>query len=306
MPIEVFGANYQFLPREEILRFGEIEKVARSFVALGVTKLRITGGEPLMRRGISELISKLSRIEGVEDIAMTSNGALLEKNAAELKESGLHRVTVSLDSLDAEIFSNMNGVGAKPDKVIAGIDAALSVGLGVKLNTVIKKGVNEAGALDLVKFARERQIPIRFIEFMDTGNVNGWKLDDVVPSSELLENLQQVIPLVAKSGKLGETSKNFVIDAESGGFEVGFISSVTKPFCNECNRARLSADGHIFTCLFAHQGMDIKTPLRDGLDEQALAEKIGNLWGKRSDRYSELRSELTEGLPKAEMSYLGG
>jgi len=196
MPVEVFGANYQFLPRDEILRFSEIEKMARSCVALGVTKLRITGGEPLLRKDLTELIAKLAQIEGVEDIAMTTNAALLAKYAVDLKKSGLHRVTVSLDSLDPEVFSAMNGVGAKPAKVIEGIDAALAAGLKLKLNTVVKKGVNDESVLSLVDFAKQRGVPIRFIEYMDTGNVNGWKLDEVVPSAELLERVQHLFVVI--------------------------------------------------------------------------------------------------------------
>jgi len=306
MPVEVFGANYQFLPREEILRFGEIEKIARSFVALGVSKLRITGGEPLLRKDLTELVTKLSQLDGVEDIAMTTNAALLEKHAAGLKAAGLHRVTVSLDSLDPAVFAAMNGVGAKPAKVIEGIDAALAAGLTVKLNTVVKKNVNDGGVVELVEFARERGIPIRFIEYMDTGNVNGWKMDEVLPSTQLLETLLTQFPLVAIENKLGSTAKSYRLEDQQNGFEVGFISSVTQPFCSDCNRARLSADGHIFTCLFASMGADVKGLLRGGASEPELLSFLSGIWNKRTDRYSELRSDSTVDLPKAEMSYLGG
>jgi len=281
MPVEIFGANYEFLPRDEILRFGEIEQIAQSFVKLGVSKLRITGGEPLLRKDLPVLITKLAAIDGVEDIAMTTNAALLAQHAQALKDAGLHRVTVSLDSLDDTVFAEMNGVGAKPAKVIAGIDAALAVGLKVKLNTVVKKGVNDKTVVELVEFAKQRDVPVRFIEYMDTG----------------------------KKNLLGETSKNYVL-AEGGEtdsqFEVGFISSVTKPFCSECNRARLSADGHIFTCLFASVGADVKTLVRENVSESQLVDFITNIWTKREDRYSTLRSDATVDLPKAEMSYLGG
>jgi len=306
MPIEVFGANYQFLPREEILRFGEIEQIARSYVSLGVNKLRITGGEPLLRKNLTELITKLSEIEGIDDIAMTTNAALLEQYADGLKAAGLHRVTVSLDSLDPEIFASMNGVGAKPDRVVAGIDAALAAGLKVKLNTVVKKKVNEDGVIDLVEFARERGISIRFIEYMDTGNVNGWKMDEVVPSAGLLESIRSQYKLIPMKDKTGSTSKNYHLEGQNDGFEVGFISSVTQPFCSDCNRARLSADGHIFTCLFASQGADVKGVVRSGANEAELLDFLSGIWNKRSDRYSELRSDSTVDLPKAEMSYLGG
>ncbi len=305
MPVEVFGANYAFLPKKEILRFGEIVRVAESAVELGVTKLRLTGGEPLLRKELPELVKMLAQIEGVEDIAMTTNAALLDKFAADLKDNGLNRVTVSLDSLDDEVFAQMNGVGAKPAKVVAGIDAALAVGLGVKINAVIKKGVNDGDVESLVQFARERGIPVRFIEYMDTGNVNGWKLDEVVPSKVLLERLQATLPLVKKAGKAGETATRYHIEGEEG-FEVGFISSVTAPFCSGCNRARLSADGQIFTCLFASQGFDVKPILRDEDQMIDLTENLRDLWLKRSDRYSELRSAGTKDLKKAEMSYLGG
>lgn len=306
MPVEVFGPNYQFLPREEILRFSEIEQIAKSFVSLGVNKLRITGGEPLLRKDLTDLIAKLSKIEGVDDIAMTTNAALLGKYAEGLKASGLHRVTVSLDSLDAEIFAAMNGVGAKPAKVIEGIDAALAAGLKVKLNTVVKKKVNDQSVIELVEFARERGIAIRFIEYMDTGNVNGWKMDEVVASAELLENILTKFPLIAIKNKLGSTAKNYRLEDLDNGFEVGFISSVTQPFCSDCNRARLSADGHIFTCLFASLGADVKGLVRGGANEQELLEFLSGIWSKRTDRYSELRSDSTVDLPKAEMSYLGG
>jgi len=309
MPVEIFGANYEFLPRDEILRFGEIEQIAQSFVKLGVSKLRITGGEPLLRKDLPVLITKLAAIDGVEDIAMTTNAALLAQHAQALKDAGLHRVTVSLDSLDDTVFAEMNGVGAKPAKVIAGIDAALAVGLKVKLNTVVKKGVNDKTVVELVEFAKQRDVPVRFIEYMDTGNVNGWKLDEVVPSATLLEEISKTMKLVPKKNLLGETSKNYVL-AEGGEtdsqFEVGFISSVTKPFCSECNRARLSADGHIFTCLFASVGADVKTLVRENVSESQLVDFITNIWTKREDRYSTLRSDATVDLPKAEMSYLGG
>ncbi len=305
MPVEVFGAGYSFLPRKEILRFDEIERIAKRFVKLGVRKLRLTGGEPLLRRDLAELVSKLAKIEGVDDIAMTTNATLLEKHAADLKAAGLHRVTVSLDALDADVFGKMNGVGASSDKVVAGIDAALSAGLGVKVNAVIKRGINDTEVLALAEFARSRAISMRYIEYMDTGNVNGWKLGEVVPSHELLEILLKEIPLTKATRIAGETAQRYEI-TEGPGFEIGFISSVTKPFCSACNRARLSADGKIFTCLFASQGMDIKNILRDGASDEEIDALLEQNWSNRADNYSEQRSSLTEDLPKAEMSYLGG
>jgi GTP 3',8-cyclase len=305
MPVEVFGANYSFLPKEEILRFNEIERIAQRFVRLGVRKIRLTGGEPLLRRDLTELVGSLANIEGVDDLAMTTNAALLEKYASELKSAGLHRVTVSLDALDAETFGMMNGVGASSERVIDGIDAALAVGLGVKVNAVIKRGVNDQEVLALARFARDRAISMRYIEYMDTGNVNGWRLDEVVPSQELLEILRSEISLVKCIGVPGETAQRYEVPGEKG-FEIGFISSVTQPFCGACNRARLSADGKIFTCLFASEGMDLKKIIRDGASDEQLDQLLEKNWSNRNDHYSEKRSSLTEGLQKAEMSYLGG
>ncbi|MFT5633875.1 MAG: cyclic pyranopterin phosphate synthase [Rubritalea sp.] len=305
MPVEVFGAGYSFLPKEDILRFGEIERITQRFVRLGVSKIRLTGGEPLLRRDLSDLVARLAKIEGVNDIAMTTNAALLEKYAVDLKSAGLHRVTVSLDALNAKVFGEMNGVGASPDKVIAGIDAALAAGLGVKVNAVIKRGVNDHEVVALADFARERAISMRYIEYMDTGNVNGWKLDEVVPSHELLEILKKEIALNKSKRVAGETAQRYEVEGEDG-FEIGFISSVTQPFCSACNRARLSADGKIFTCLFASEGMDIKQFIRAGASDEDVDKLLEGIWSNRNDNYSEQRSSLTENLPKAEMSYLGG
>eukprot|EP00112_Aurelia_sp_Birch-Aquarium-sp1_P003708 Seg14167.1 transcript_id=Seg14167.1/GoldUCD/mRNA.D3Y31 product="GTP 3' 8-cyclase" protein_id=Seg14167.1/GoldUCD/D3Y31 len=307
MPAEIFGANYSFLPKEEILRFGEIETLTRAFVAQGVRKIRLTGGEPLLRKDLSVLVEKLASIEGVEDLAMTTNAALLERYARELKLAGLHRVTVSLDAIDAEVFGEMNGVGAKPEKVIGGIDAALAEGLGVKVNAVIKKGVNDQEILPLARLAHERNVPIRYIEYMDTGNVNGWEMGEVLESEKVLENLSEKFDLKpVEAPNVGDTAVRYVVNEfEDTGFEVGLISSVSKPFCRDCNRARLTADGNVSTCLFAAKGHDVKTLLRGGASDAELAEWIQSLWGKRDDRYSELRTQQT-GIIKQEMSYLGG
>jgi len=304
MPAEIFGAGYSFLPKPEILSFEEIEQMARMLVPMGVEKLRITGGEPLLRRDLGILIESLTKIEGVKDVAMTTNGVLLKRHANDLKTAGLHRVTVSLDALDSEIFGQMNGVGAKSEKVVEGIDAALAANLGVKVNAVIKKGVNEGEVRPLVEFARDRKIPIRFIEYMDTGNTNQWKLDEVVPSAELLEILRESFDLQPlDANHVGETAVRYGLkDVE--GFEVGFISSVSKPFCRACNRMRISADGKLFNCLFAAEGLDIKELLRSGKQHE-LSEKVRSFWGERADRYSELRAEGIT-LPKQEMSYIGG
>ena len=307
MPVEIFGADYSFLPKDEILRFGEIESLARAFVKQGVRKLRLTGGEPLLRKDLPILVDKLAKIEGVEDIAMTTNGALLDKFAVDLKQAGLDRVTVSLDALDADIFSKMNGVGAKPSKVIAGIDAAIAAGLGVKINAVIKKGVNEQEIVSLAELACERNIPIRYIEYMDTGNVNGWQMGEVLESEKVLESVSEMFDLKPLDNqRVGDTAVRYVVEGfEDTGFEVGVISSVSKPFCRDCNRARLTADGKVSTCLFASKGHDVKTLLRGGCSDEDLTGWIRNVWGTRDDRYSEIRTEQT-GVIKQEMSYLGG
>jgi len=304
MPAEVFGSGYEFLPKKEILSFGEIEQLAKLLVSYGVEKLRITGGEPLLRRDLSVLVEKLAAIEGVRDIAMTTNAVLLAKHAETLKKAGLHRTTVSLDALDADVFGKMNGVGAKPDKVIEGIDAALEVGLGVKVNAVIKKGVNEQEVVPLVDMAAQKNISVRFIEYMDTGNTNQWKLDEVVPSAVLLETVRKKMPLVKLPAKhAGETAVRYGLEGKEG-FEVGFISSVTKPFCSACNRMRLSAEGQLYNCLFAAEGLPVKEMLRAGELDQ-LEERIVKFWNKRDDQYSVIRSEGVT-VTKQEMSYMGG
>ena len=244
-------------------------------------------------------------IPGVQDIAMTTNATALARNAKNLKKAGLHRVTVSLDALDPDIFSTMNGVGATPERVIEGIDAALEHGLGVKINAVIQKGVNEGQALSLAKFARARAVTLRFIEFMDTGNTNRWQHDQVMPSAELLENLRQEYALSSvKDALIGETARRYHYD-DMPDVEVGFISSVSQPFCRSCNRARLSADGQVFTCLFAEKGHDLKTLLRAGASVEELTNRVASIWGVRDDRYSEIRADGGD-RQKPEMSYIGG
>ncbi|MGB1260725.1 MAG: GTP 3',8-cyclase MoaA [Akkermansiaceae bacterium] len=306
MPAEVFGPDYQYLPKSNILTHEETARVARAFVSQGVEKLRITGGEPLLRRGLPDLISMLGAISGVRDIAMTTNGTALARNAKKLKSAGLHRVTISMDALDPEVFARMNGVGATPERVIDGIDSALDHGLGVKINMVVQKGVNENQMCPLAEFARARGVTLRFIEFMDTGNTNGWKQDQVVSYADMLEELQKSFALHSIEPKyLGETAKRFRYD-DLPDQEIGFITSVSKPFCSDCNRARLSADGQIFTCLFASHGHDIKSLLRANTSEKDLAEFVANIWSVRNDRYSEVRTDLTDPQPKPEMSYIGG
>ncbi|NOY00950.1 MAG: GTP 3',8-cyclase MoaA [Verrucomicrobia bacterium] len=305
MPAEVFGPDYEYLPREDILDYEEITRLAKVFLSLGVRKLRITGGEPLLRRDLPELISQLSALDGLEDLALTTNGTALAKQAVALKQAGLQRVTVSLDALDADVFAQMNGINASPEKVLEGIEAAKEAGLVIKINSVVQRGVNETEILPLVQYAAEHELIVRFIEYMDTGAAHGWNLEKVVPSNELLEHLKQHFELKPlPQNHPGETSVRYGIADSSA--EVGFISSVTQPFCTNCSRARLTADGHLFTCLFAPNGHDIKGLLREGASDDELANRIGEIWGLRSDRYSEIRSQATPSQARPEMSYLGG
>lgn len=305
MPAEVFGADYEYLPREDILDYEEITRLASVFLSLGVKKLRLTGGEPLLRRDLPELISQLAALDGLEDLALTTNGTALAPQAAGLKQAGLQRATVSLDALDAEVFAQMNGVNASPEKVIEGIVAAKEEGLAIKVNTVVQRGVNETEILPLFQFAVEHGLVVRFIEYMDTGAAHGWKMEKVVPSDEILHLLREHHDLEALApDHPGETSVRYRISGS--GAEVGFISSVTRPFCTDCSRARLTADGHLFTCLFAPNGHDIKTVLRAGASDLGLADRIRDIWALRSDRYSEIRSQATPAQPKPEMSYIGG
>ena len=305
MPAEVFGPDYEYLPRSEILDYEEISRLAGVFLSLGVRKLRITGGEPLLRRNLPELISQLSALDGLEDLAMTTNGTALAQKALALKEAGLQRVTVSLDALDAEVFARMNGVHASPEKVLEGIVAAKQAGLGIKVNAVVQRGVNETEILPLVKFAVENELTLRFIEYMDTGETHGWNLEKVVPSKEILSQLETHYDLnPLPQNHPGETSTRYSIaDATA---EIGFISSVTQPFCVGCNRARLTADRPFFTFLFSPKGHDLKSTLRAGATDTELAEQIRGIWEQRSDRYSEIRAESTPDQPKPEMSYIGG
>jgi cyclic pyranopterin phosphate synthase len=306
MPAEVFGEHYQFLPKPEILSLEEIARLTEVFCKLGLEKIRLTGGEPLLRRGMPELIAMLAAIPGERDIAMTTNGTILPRYAKKLKVAGLNRVTISLDAIDPKVFAHMNGVGASPDRVLEGIDAALEYGLGVKVNSVIQKGVNEDQVLPLAEFARERGVTLRFIEFMDTGNTNGWKLDQVVPYTEMIQSLHQHFPLEPLDpAHVGETARRFSYK-DFPDQEIGFITSVSKPFCADCNRIRLSADGHLYTCLFASHGHDIKSLLRAGASDAELIAMIHGVWSVRDDRYSEIRTEIGGTHVKPEMSYIGG
>jgi cyclic pyranopterin phosphate synthase len=308
MPRERFHEHYGFLKTAERLSFEEILRLARLFVPMGVRKLRITGGEPLLRVNLADLIADLNIIEGVEDIALTTNGVLLSRYASELKAAGLARVTVSLDSLDQDVFARMNGGFGKVSEVLDGIEHAQAAGLGpVKINTVIQRGVNEDSVLPLVERFRGTGITVRFIEYMDVGNRNDWKSDLVVPSSQLVEQIHARWPLrPVRPDYVGEVARRYAF--EDGQGEVGFISSVTQPFCGGCSRARLSSDGIFYTCLFAQSGVDLRGPLRAGLDDEQLLRLVRGTWLKREDRYSERRVELRARNtgPKVEMNYIGG
>ncbi len=303
MPAEVFGPGYAFMAREELLRFEEIITLVRALVPLGIGKIRLTGGEPLLRRGLEDLVAMLAAVVGVHDIALTTNGVLLAHHAEALALAGLNRVTVSLDALDGEIFAKMNGVGAKVERVLAGIQAAQTFGLPVKVNAVIQRGVNDAEILPLARWAKAVGVDLRYIEYMDVGETNGWRMPEVVSGAEILSLLQREFVLVAREPAYrGEVAAHW--RHVDGTAEVGLIRSVTVPFCGDCQRLRLSADGKIFTCLFAAEGHDVRRILRDGADENELAESVRNVWQSRRDNYSEERGRLVR--PKAEMSYLGG
>ncbi|MGH8196083.1 MAG: GTP 3',8-cyclase MoaA [Woeseiaceae bacterium] len=309
MPEAEFNADYQFLRKRERLSHEEILAIAKVAVGLGVTKLRLTGGEPLLDRNVPELVRGLARLQGVDDLALTTNGTLLAPLAGALADAGLHRVTVSLDSLDEDIFRQMSGQRGDLSKVLQGIEAAERAGLApVKINTVVQRGVNDHTVLDLLARFRGTGNIVRLIEFMDVGNRNGWRMDQVVPSRELLQKIAARWPLRAIGRSYpGEVANRY--EYEDGQGEIGFISSVTKPFCGACSRARLSADGILYTCLFATAGTNLKEPLRSGASEAELAEILMKVWLQRTDRYSELRqpeAAETHVLKKVEMYRIGG
>ena len=306
MPKEVFGRDYAFLPREQLLSFEEITRLARIFVANGVEKIRLTGGEPLLRRDLPVLVSMLAEIEGLQDLALTTNGSLLAAHAQELKAAGLKRVTISLDSLDETVFKVMNDVDFPLDTVLGAIQAAADVGLTpIKVDMVVKRGVNEADVVDMARYFRGTGQIVRFIEYMDVGSTNAWRLDDVVPASEIVRRINSVWPIEpAAPNYPGEVAERYLYKDGKG--EIGVIASVTQPFCGDCTRARLTADGELFTCLFATQGHSLKKLLRSGASNAELERYLRNVWGARTDRYSELRSEDTIALHKVEMSRIGG
>ena len=307
MPKEIFGRDYEFLAREQLLTFEEIEQVARAFVRAGVRKIRLTGGEPLLRRNLEHLVELLAAIPEVEDLTLTTNGSLLARKAAGLREAGLHRVTVSLDSMDDTVFMAMNDVGFPVEKVLEGIDAAASVGLTpIKVNMVVKRGVNEDSVVEVAEHFRGSGHIVRFIEYMDVGSTNGWRLDDVVSGRQIVELIDAVFPVEPVGPHYrGEVAQRYRYRDGMG--EIGVITSVTQPFCGDCTRARISAEGQVYTCLFAGRGTDLRSLLRTGATDSDLDRAIAAIWTARGDRYSEIRTSQTVAIrPKVEMSYIGG
>jgi cyclic pyranopterin phosphate synthase len=303
MPKEVFGRDYRFLDRRELLTFEEIARLARVFVSLGTRKVRITGGEPLVRRELERLVEQLAVLD--VDLTLTTNGSLLPAKARSLADAGLRRVTVSLDALDDATFRALNDVDFPVDRVLAGIDAAVEAGLPVKVNAVVKRGANDDQVVPMAAFFKERGQTLRFIEYMDVGHTNGWRLDDVVPAAEIVAALDAAFGVEPVDPSYrGEVAQRWRY--RDGSAEVGVIASVTQPFCGDCTRARLSAEGRLFTCLFAVRGTDLRALVRRGDSDDELAAAVAGIWRRRADRYSELRSAATAGLPKVEMSYIGG
>lgn len=307
MPAEIFGSDYPFLSNEQLLSFDEIYKLAQTFSRLGVTKIRLTGGEPLLRKNLHVLVQRLNEISGIKDIALTTNGVYLPKYAKLLKRAGLNRVNVSLDALNDQIFKQMNGRNVSIETVLKGIEAAKEADLYIKVNMVVRKGVNDSEILPMARFFKEKGIELRFIEFMDVGNTNGWDLKDVVSKKEILNIINQEMPLCpVDPNYFGEVANRYKY--EDSNSEIGIISSVTDSFCSSCTRARLSADGKLYNCLFAHKGSDLRGQLRSGITDANLEQKIKEIWQGRNDRYSDERIEDTHIFkkPKIEMSYIGG
>jgi len=306
MPKEVFGDDYVFLPKDELLSFEEIERLAKVFAGLGVKKLRLTGGEPLMRRDLPKLVEKLLAIDGIEDIGLTTNGVLLRQYAQPLYDAGLRRLNMSLDALDPEIFGKMNGRGIKPEFILANIDYAQKVGFEIKVNMVVQKDVNESEILPMAAYFKERDIMLRYIEFMDVGNDNGWSFAKVITKKEIYKMLKEVYEIEpTEQHYFGEVAQRYRY--MDNGAEVGFITSVSESFCSSCTRARLSSDGKFFTCLFASEGFDLRELVRSGLTNDELIEAITGVWEGRTDRYSDERTEQTaKNRKKIGMSYIGG
>jgi len=305
MPREVFGPGFAFLDRADILSFEEIRRLVAVLGGIGLRKVRLTGGEPLLRQDLPKLVSKLAALPDL-DLALTTNGLLLVRLAAELAEAGLGRVTVSLDSLDDDVFRRMNDVEFSVARVLEGIEAASGAGLNpVKINVVVVRGVNDDAVVDMARYFRGSGHVVRFIEYMDVGNTNGWQLEQVVTGSEILARLQTEMTLEpVEPAYVGEVARRW--RHSDGGGEIGIITSVSQPFCGDCTRARLSAEGRLFTCLFAAEGVDVRQLLRSGATDREIRVALISRWSKRDDRYSEQRSEATRGIPRVEMSYIGG
>jgi cyclic pyranopterin phosphate synthase len=303
MPKEVFGRDYRFLPRAQLLDYEEITRLARAFVASGVSKLRITGGEPLVRRNVERLVEMLAALD--VELTLTTNGTLLPQKAQALADAGLSRVTVSLDSLDDAAFRALNDVDFPVERVLDGIEAAAAAGLPVKVNAVVKRGLNDEGIVDMARHFRGTGHILRFIEYMDVGHTNGWRMDDVVPAREIVGTISAEFPLEPVDPSYrGEVATRWrYLD---GAGEIGVIASVTQPFCGDCTRARISAEGQLYTCLFAVRGHDLRALVRSGASDADLDTAIASIWSRRTDRYSELRASNTVDLPKIEMSYIGG
>ena len=306
MPKEAFGPDHRFLPRDELLTYEEIEQVTRIFVGLGVSKVRITGGEPLLRRDLPKLVSQLIAIEGLNDLTITTNGVLLRQLCQPLRNAGLTRITVSLDSLDDQTFRVMNDVDVPVAKVLDGIEAACDSGLApIKINTVVQRGVNDNTFVDLARYFRGRGPIVRFIEYMDVGTTNGWRLDEVVPAREIIEKINAEFPIEPiEPGYSGEVARRWRY--RDGHGEIGVIASVSKPFCSTCTRMRLSPEGQLYTCLFASNGHDLRALVRGRASDETIANFIADIWRRRDDQYSQLRSAQTLQMPRIEMSYIGG
>jgi len=319
MPREIYGRDYAFLPRAELLTFEEITRLATIFAALGVRKFRLTGGEPLLRRDLDQLVTMLTKIAGVDDVTLTTNGSVLARHAHRLAAGGLKRITVSLDSLDDATFMRLNDAAFPVRNVLSGIAAAVDAGLApIKVNMVVRRGVNETSVLPMARWARDEGHILRFIEYMDVGHTNGWRMDDVVPAAEILADIDAEMPIEAVPPRYrGEVATRWRYRDDSG--EVGLIASVTQPFCGDCTRARLTADGQLYTCLFANNGSDLRALLRGGADDASISDRLEQIWAKRDDRYSELRTAATRSpsssrLPalamidpsRVEMSRIGG
>src|SRR5690625_1589383 len=306
MPKEIFGRDFTFMPREKLLSFEEIERLAKIFVGLGVSKIRLTGGEPLLRKDLPVLIEKLTVIEGLEDIGLTTNGFLLEHMAQKLKDAGLKRINVSLDALDDALFKSINDSGVGPERILKGIQKAKEVGLEVKVNMVVKKGMNDHEVIPMAKYFKKQGITLRYIEFMDVGQTNGWDFSKVVTKKEIFNALTKHFELEpVDPSYIGEVAKRYRYRGTN--IEVGFITSVSESFCSTCTRARIAADGKMFTCLFAGDGFDLRKILRSGKTNEDIRSEIVNIWSHRTDRYSDERTEESAKMKKKiEMSYIGG